>query len=329
MMLASARKGLSNPFMILAIAVCGVFMGWSIRESKGALKMVPMISDMMKQMRDATPEVSKNPTQNSEEVRQHVEDQVKTSKVRMKSQGSSRRRGTSSSALASLAQMGQRMADGPSTMDSAVDLPTAVVLQVEVKADYVDEFIKVITGDEVGTLSEPGCLRFDLLRDKENPNKFTTYEVFKNDAAMDAHKAKRYVKAWGAFQYGEKHPIVKKTLMKTDAIHFHVSKRHPQDKVPIALVLELEIKEECVEEFLQVMAAYVDGSLAEAGCLRLDLLRDKENPLKFILYEVFQSYEAMNSHTAMPYVKAWDAFQYGEKAPVASKSLSENDAIIF
>ena len=54
-------------------------------------------------------------------------------------------------------------------------------------------------------------------------------------------------------------------------------------------MLEVEIKEDCVEEFIEVMTADASGSRAEAGCLRFDLLRDKENPCKFTSYEVFWS----------------------------------------
>ena len=75
------------------------------------------------------------------------------------------------------------------------DPPIAIVLQLEVKEDCVDVLIEVMTADAVGSRSEIGCLRFDLLRDKENPNKFTTYEVFKDAAAMDAHKQQAHVKA--------------------------------------------------------------------------------------------------------------------------------------
>eukprot|EP00746_Dinoflagellata_sp_MGD_P009000 gnl/MRDRNA2_/MRDRNA2_118110_c0_seq1.p1 gnl/MRDRNA2_/MRDRNA2_118110_c0~~gnl/MRDRNA2_/MRDRNA2_118110_c0_seq1.p1 ORF type:complete len:313 (-),score=76.71 gnl/MRDRNA2_/MRDRNA2_118110_c0_seq1:32-970(-) len=210
--------------------------------------------------------------------------------------------------------------------------PLAIVLQLEVKEDCVDEFIQVMTADAVGSRCEAGCLRFDLLRDKENPSKFITYEVFKDAAAMEAHREQPYVKAWGAFQYGDKKPIIKKTLLKVDAIDFQSEKCRAQDinTVPTALVLELEIKEECLEEFIQVITADACGSRTEAGCLRFDFLRDKENLQKFILYEVFQSQEAMDVHRNMPYVKAWGAFQYDkDKAPVLSKSLSKNDAIDF
>ena len=75
------------------------------------------------------------------------------------------------------------------------DLSIAIVLYLEVKEDCVDVLIEGMTADAVGSRSEIGCLRFDFLRDKEKPNKFTTYKGFKDAAAMDAHKQQAHVKA--------------------------------------------------------------------------------------------------------------------------------------
>merc|ERR1712190_235569 len=102
--------------------------------------------------------------------------------------------------------------------------------------------------------TEPGCVRFDILRDRENPCKFITYEVFKSDEAMAVHKDMPYVKAWGAFQYGDKKPVVNKTLLKTQALNFQVGKT--TTTVPdnaLGLILQVDIKEDCIEEFLSVM----------------------------------------------------------------------------
>ena len=65
-----------------------------------------------------------------------------------------------------------------------------------------------------------------------------------------------------------KQPIVKKTLLKVDAIDFQDTKCGAQDTVPIALVLELEIKEESVEEFIQVKRADACDSCVDAKFLR-------------------------------------------------------------
>merc|ERR1719401_1297347 len=174
----------------------------------------------------------------------------------------------------------------------------------------------------IGSRSEDGCLRFDLLRDQSSSSKFVSYEVFTAGEAMDVHKDMPYVKAWGAFQYGDKKPVVNKTLLKTQALNFQVGKT--TTTVPdnnLGLILQVDIKEDCIEEFLSVMNGNAMGSRSEDGCLRFDLLRDLGNPSKFISYEVFTGAEATDIHKEKPYVKAWGALQYGDKKPVLNKTL--------
>lgn len=62
---------------------------------------------------------------------------------------------------------------------------------------------------------DPGCLRFDLLRDRENPNRFLFYEAYTNDEAIGHHKTTPHYKA-----------EVKKGLSTLfDIISHHFSKR--------------------------------------------------------------------------------------------------------
>ncbi|MBD9526081.1 MULTISPECIES: antibiotic biosynthesis monooxygenase [Paracoccus] len=40
-----------------------------------------------------------------------------------------------------------------------------------------------------GSLREPGNIRFDVLCDPEDENSFSIYEVFQDEAALEAHRA--------------------------------------------------------------------------------------------------------------------------------------------
>ncbi|CAE7198448.1 lsrG [Symbiodinium natans] len=205
--------------------------------------------------------------------------------------------------------------------------PVAVILQVEIKPEHVDEFIQVMKADAAGSREEAGCLRFDFLRHSENPCKFMTYEVFANAEAVSAHGAMPYVKAWGAFQYGDKKPVVSKTVLKADALSFQHQSPASGDN-PVAVVFEADVKDDCVTEFVEVMTANARGSRLEAGCLRFDLLRGQEaSSGRFVSYEVFESADAVEKHKEMPYTKAWGAFQYGDKKPLTSKTVTKYTAL--
>jgi autoinducer 2-degrading protein len=75
-----------------------------------------------------------------------------------------------------------------------------MLIEVHVKPSALDEFLKVIQQDAVHSeADEPGCLRFDVLRDQEDPFKFFFYEVYKDEAARQAHRQTPHFAAWAKF----------------------------------------------------------------------------------------------------------------------------------
>lgn len=74
-----------------------------------------------------------------------------------------------------------------------------VVLHVtiQVKPEHVKEFLDVVRYDaEHSEKDEPGCLRFDVIQDKDDPNKFYFYEVYKDDDALAAHRETPHFKLY-------------------------------------------------------------------------------------------------------------------------------------
>jgi len=68
---------------------------------------------------------------------------------------------------------------------------------LRVKPERRQAFIEATMGDARGANNdEPGCLRFDVLQDTEDPNKFYLYEAYKDRQAWEvAHRsAPHYIK---------------------------------------------------------------------------------------------------------------------------------------
>ena len=56
---------------------------------------------------------------------------------------------------------------------------------VQVKPEHVAEFLEVVRYDaEHSEKDEPGCLRFDVIQDKDDQNRFYFYEVYRDEAAL-------------------------------------------------------------------------------------------------------------------------------------------------
>ena len=59
---------------------------------------------------------------------------------------------------------------------------------IEFKAGCKEQYVKELV--EVARVSvnvEPGCLRLDVIQDGTEPNRVWTYEIFKDQAAHQAH----------------------------------------------------------------------------------------------------------------------------------------------
>ena len=70
-------------------------------------------------------------------------------------------------------------------------------VKIQVKPEFREPYIEAALGDAMGsTRDEPGCYRFDLLQDNNDPNTLYFYEVYKDDAAFDQHVKQPHMIKW-------------------------------------------------------------------------------------------------------------------------------------
>src|SRR6266567_8072258 len=75
----------------------------------------------------------------------------------------------------------------------------AMLIKVRVKPDKVQRFLEVIEHDALHSeADEPGCLRFNVLQDTEDPAVYFFYEVYRDQAAQEAHRATPHFAEWMA-----------------------------------------------------------------------------------------------------------------------------------
>jgi autoinducer 2-degrading protein len=67
---------------------------------------------------------------------------------------------------------------------------------VHVKPDAVEQFIKATTLNHLGSVREPGNLRFDLLQQSDDPSRFMVYEAYESEEAAAAHKNTAHYLGW-------------------------------------------------------------------------------------------------------------------------------------
>ena len=69
---------------------------------------------------------------------------------------------------------------------------------VDVKPEFVEQFRAISIYNHDNTRKEAGNIRFDVLRNKEDPNKFVLYEIWESEEALARHKTTEHYLRWRA-----------------------------------------------------------------------------------------------------------------------------------
>ena len=92
----------------------------------------------------------------------------------------------------------------------------AMWVKVRVKPGERERFLKAIEVDALGSeRDEPGCLRFNVLQDAQDQNVYYFFEVYRDEAALEAHRAAPHYAVWraaadtldGAVEATRSHPV--------------------------------------------------------------------------------------------------------------------------
>lgn len=78
----------------------------------------------------------------------------------------------------------------------------AQMITLDVAPGRSAEFLDALGDNARGTRTEPGFVRFDLLRSQETDNRYILYEVFRDEAALEAHRGTEHYKRCMA-RFGE------------------------------------------------------------------------------------------------------------------------------
>jgi (4S)-4-hydroxy-5-phosphonooxypentane-2,3-dione isomerase len=69
-------------------------------------------------------------------------------------------------------------------------------VHVHVKPEHREAFLEATLDNARNSTQEPGNLRFDVIQQADDPNRFMLYEVYRDAAAADAHKQTAHYARW-------------------------------------------------------------------------------------------------------------------------------------
>jgi autoinducer 2-degrading protein len=74
----------------------------------------------------------------------------------------------------------------------------ALFVSLKVKPDQHDRFLAAAEDDSICSVRDEGggCLRFDVYQDQQDQNRYFFHEVYRDMAALDAHRTMPHFARW-------------------------------------------------------------------------------------------------------------------------------------
>jgi autoinducer 2-degrading protein len=69
-------------------------------------------------------------------------------------------------------------------------------VMVFVKPEHIHDFIEASIVNHLGSIKEPGNMRFDVLQSRDDPSRFMLYEAYESEEAAGAHKQTAHYLKW-------------------------------------------------------------------------------------------------------------------------------------
>jgi len=73
----------------------------------------------------------------------------------------------------------------------------------------------------------------------------------------------------------------------------------------LAVHVNIQVKPECVEDFIKATEENAKNSLQEPGIARFDLVQQQDAPARFVLVEVYRDAEAPARHKETAHYARW------------------------
>jgi (4S)-4-hydroxy-5-phosphonooxypentane-2,3-dione isomerase len=191
-----------------------------------------------------------------------------------------------------------------------------LMVRIRIKADHLKDFIGEMIGDGKGSvLHEPGCRRFDIIQDEDEPTKLGLCEVYNDEAAVEDHMSRAHFKKWLEKTAGwtaEETGVSKcRCLFPAGDGHWDAARSTAVESAAFdrglyVIHAPVRVKADRVQDFIGALCLDGVGAVnQEPGCLRFNVFQNRDNPTELYLYEVYVNKAAFEYHTRTPHFERW------------------------
>ena len=191
-----------------------------------------------------------------------------------------------------------------------------LMVRIHVKPQQLEDYIREMIADAEGSVSqEPGCRRFDIIQDVDEPTKLGLCEVYNDADAVDDHVSRAHFLKWKEttadwitqdigisrckliFPAGDRH---------WDSARSSAVENTAFNRGLFVIHAPIPVKADRVSDFIDAICLDAIGSVnEEPGCLRFDVFQNQEDPTEIYLYEVYANKAAFDYHMRTPHFERW------------------------
>jgi len=73
----------------------------------------------------------------------------------------------------------------------------------------------------------------------------------------------------------------------------------------VAVLVYLQVKPDCLDQFLAETKANARNSRKEPGVVRFDVIQEVDDPTRFALFELYRDEQAIEAHRATAHYAKW------------------------
>ena len=164
---------------------------------------------------------------------------------------------------------------------------------VEVAPGAVGQGLALLKALDAASRKEDGNLRFQVLQERDRPNRFVVIEAWKDQASFDAHrKARPYA------EFNEKlGPI--RNAPPDERVHnaLAVAPRMPgSSRDAVWVVTHVDVPPPSKDAVIGELKTLTDASRRDAGNVMFEVVQQTNRPNHFTVVEVWQDHEVFDAH---------------------------------
>lgn len=175
---------------------------------------------------------------------------------------------------------------------------------VEVAPDAVAQGLGLLKARGAATRKEDGNLRFQVVQERDRPNRFVVLEAWKDQASFEAHrKAKAYA------EFNEKLVPIR-NAPPDERVHnaLAVAARMPgPSRDAVWVVTHVDVPPPSKDQTIAELKTLTDASRKDAGNLMFEVVQQTNRPNHFTVVEAWQDHKAFDAHGVAEHTRRFRA----------------------